>query len=175
MGYTGVKTYRTFGDPSFATKGPAVYGQTILAFQWVYMPDGATSIFIGDVRDPVKRYTGLVLYDGLVGEEAVMVFGGEVEITAGGLSPGQVYYAHPSTPGAITKTRPPGEYQVVGIAVTEFRFLVAIQDFVSIFDSLPYYNSDKEAFDAGFEVYKSSTAHESLPYGVKKEVDPRTI
>ena len=172
MGYTGVKTFRTIGDPSFATLGEAVYGVGMSAFTWVYMPDSATTIFIGDVRDPVKRYTGLVLYTGLAGEAAVMCFGGEVTITTGGLSPGQIYYASPSGGGAMTKIRPAGEYQVVGIAVTEWRFLVAIQDHVSIFDSLPYYNSDQEAFNAGFEIYKTGAKHESLPYGVKKEIDP---
>lgn len=173
MGFTGVKTFRTFGDPSFATLGEAVFGVDMDAYTWAYMPDGAIDIFIGDVRDPDKRYSGMVLNGGETGDNAIMAFGGEVTIDTGGLTPGQVYYADPDNVGAITKTRPAGDYQVVGIAVSEWRFLIAIQDFVSTTENYPYYNSDQEAFDAGFEIYKTGQAHESLPFGVKKEIDPR--
>lgn len=173
MGYTSVKTYRTFGDPSFATFGEGIFGADMDAFTWVYMPDGGIDIFKGNVRIPSRRYVGIVMNAGVIGENAVVAFAGEITITTGGLSPGQVYYADPAVLGGMTKVRPVGEYQIVGVAVSEWRFIVAIQDHISTFDSLPYFNSDKEAFDDGFLIYKSGQAHESLPYGVKKEVDPR--
>lgn len=172
MGYTSVKTFRTFGDPSFATLGEAVYGVDMDAMTWVYMPDGGIDIFKGDVRDPEKRYIGIVLYAGETGDDAVVAFGGEIVIEAGGLSPGQVYYADPAVFGGMTKTRPVDDYQIVGVAVTEYRFLIAIQDFVSTSDHLEYFNSDQEAFDAGYKVYKTGLQHESGMFGVKKEVHP---
>lgn len=172
MGYTGVKTFRTFGDPSFATLGEAVYGENMLAYEWAYMPTGGTDIFKSDVRVPAERTIGMVLYDGLTGEAAVVAFGGEVTIQRGGLIPGQVYYADPSVIGGMTVTRPPGEYQIVGMAVTEWRFLISIQSYFAVSDNLLYFNNDQEAFDAGHLLYKSGTQHESLPYGVTKEVHP---
>jgi len=175
VGYTSVKTYRTFGDPSFATLGEGIFGVDMDAFTWVYMPDGGIDIFKGNVRIPDRRYTGIVINAGVIGEDAVVAFAGEITIPTGGLSPGQVYYADPTVIGGMTKTRPTGEYQIVGLAVTEWRFIVAVQDHISTFDSLPYFNSDQEAFDDGYLIYKSGEAHESLPYGVKKEIDPRII
>lgn len=172
-GYTGLKTFRTFGDHSPTNLGEATYGVDMTAMTWVYMPDGAIDIFIGDVRDPAKRYTGIVLYDGLTGDDAVMAFGGEVVFENGGLSPGQIYYADPAGGGGMTKIRPTGAFQIVGIAITEYRFLISIQSYFGADDALPYYNSDQAAFDDDHLVYKTDTAHESLPYGVKKEVDPR--
>lgn len=172
MGFTGVKTFRTLGDPSFANLGEAVYGQDLSAYTWVYMPPGDIKILRADVRTPTKRTIGMVLYDGLEDDEAVVAFGGEVTIETGGLIPGQIYYADPAVFGAMTVTRPPGEYQIVGIAITEWRFLIAIQSYFAVSDNLLYFNSDQEAFDAGHLLYKSDTQHESLPYGVTKEVHP---
>lgn len=172
MGFTGVKTYRTLGDPSFAILGEAVYGVDMSAYTWVYMPPGDIRILKSDVRTPSSRTIGLVLYDGLEDEEAVVAFGGEVTIETGGLIPGQIYYADPLVFGGMTVTRPPGEYQIVGIAVTEWRFIISIQSYFAVSDNLLYFNSDQEAFDAGFLLYKTGTQHESLAYGVIKEVHP---
>lgn len=172
MGYTGVKTFRTFGDPSFATLGEAVYGQDLTAYTWVYMPSGGINILKSDVRTPVKRTIGLVLYDGLTGEDATVAFGGEVTIETGGLIPGQIYYADPAVFGGMTVARPPGEYQIVGIAITEWRFMISIQSYFAVSDNLQYFDKDQDAFDAGFLLYKSGKQHESLPYGVIKEVHP---
>ncbi len=171
-GYTGLTTYRTLGDHSPANLGDALYGEDIFAYTWVYMPDGALDVFIGDVRDPVKRYTSIMLYDGLTGADAVVCYGGEITIETGGLTPGQIYYADPAGGGGMTKIQPVGAFQIVGIAITEWRFLISIQSYFGADDALPYYNSDQEAFDAGHGVYKSGLQHESLPFGVKKEVHP---
>ena len=85
------------------------------AFTWVYMPDGGIDIFKGNVRIPDRRYTGIVINAGVIGEDAVVAFAGEITIPTGGLSPGQVYYADPTVIGGMTKTRPVGEYQIVGL------------------------------------------------------------
>lgn len=171
-GYTGLKTYRTLGDHSPTNLGEAVYGVDMLAYTWVYMPSGGIDILKSDVRIPSKRAIGMVLYDGLTGDDAVLAFGGEVTIETGGLIPGQIYYANPAVFGAMTVTRPPGEYQVVGIAITEWRFMIAIQSYFAVSDNLLYFNSDQAAFDAGQLLYKTGTRHESMPYGVTKEVHP---
>jgi len=174
-GFTGLRTFRTFGDHSPTNLGEAIYGVDMSAYEWAYMPSGGTDILKSDVRVQAKRTIGMVLYDGVTGDEAVVAFGGEITIETGGLIPGQVYYADPTVIGGMTVTQPVGSFQIVGIAITEWRFLISIQSYFSAEDALPYYNSDQEAFDAGFVIYKSDIAHESLPYGVKKEVDPRII
>lgn len=171
-GYTGNTTYRTLGDHSPTNLGEAVYGQDMLAYTWAYMPAGGTDIFKSDVRVPAERTIGMVLYDGEAGDDAILAFGGEVTILTGGLLPGQIYYADPAVFGGMTATRPPGEYQIVGIAITEWRFLIAIQSYFAVSDNLQYFNSDQEAYDNGFLLYKTGTKHESLPYGVTKEVHP---
>lgn len=172
MGYTSVKTYRNFGDPSFATLGEGIFGADMDAFTWVYMPDGAIDVFKGNVRLPSRRYVGIVTNAGVIGEDAVVAFAGEITITTGGLSPGQVYYADPTVLGGMTKVRPVGDYQIVGIAITEWRFVIAIQNYFSVSDNLLYFNSDQDAFDAGQLLYKTGTRHESMPYGIIKEVHP---
>lgn len=171
-GFTGVRTFRTLGDHSPTNLGEAVYGEDILAYEWIYMPSGATNIFKSDVRFPAERTVGVVLYSGLTGAAAVVAFGGEVTIETGGLLPGQVYYADRGVVGGMTVTRPSGDYQIVGIAITEWRFLIAIQGYFSVSDNLVYYNSDQEAFNAGVLIYKTGAKHESMPYGVIKEVNP---
>lgn len=153
--------------------GEAVFGADMPDYTWVYMPDGDIKVFVGDVRDPAKRYIGIVVKGGVTDDTAVVVYAGQIIIFPGGLSPGQVYYADPAVVGGMTKTKPSEDYQIVGVAIDEWRFLVAIQDFVTQEENYEYFDSDQEAFDAGYLVYKSGQAHESLPYGVKKEVDPR--
>lgn len=174
-GYTGLRTYRSLGDHSPAVLGEAIYGVDMLAETWVYMPDGGTTIFKAEVSVSTKRPIGVVLYDGLTGGDAVVAFEGEIIIQAGGLHPGQVYYASPTTPGAMVRAKPSGAWQILGVAVTEYRFLITIQAFVQDDSGLPTYNSDQAAYTAGVYIYKTGLAHESLPYGVKKEIDPRII
>ena len=43
---------------------------------------------------------------------------------------------------------------------------------VSLLPSLPVFNSDAAAIAAGYSVYKTGPAHESMPYGIEKEVEP---
>jgi len=171
-GFTGTKTYRNLGDHSPTNLGAAVYGVDMLAYTWVYMPSGGIDILKSDVRTPSKRAIGLVMYDGLTGDDAVLAFGGEITMDTGGLIPGQIYYANPAAFGEMTVTRPAGEYQIVGIAITEWRFMIAIQSYFAVSDNLPYFNNDKEAFDAGHLLYKTGIRHESGMYGVIKEVHP---